>query len=65
MYGTRYSCQIVVKLEFSWQTFENRQISNFTKIHLVGAELSHADKLTLNYIDIIPAIVSYFFYPIK
>jgi len=30
-------------LEFSWQSFEkNPQISNFMKIHPVGAELFHA-----------------------
>jgi hypothetical protein len=33
-----YSCQILMKLEFS----TNNQTSNFTKIHLVVAELFHA-----------------------
>jgi hypothetical protein len=32
-----------MKLEFSWQIFEkNAQISDFTKIRPVGAELFHA-----------------------
>jgi hypothetical protein len=37
-------CQILMKLEFSGQIFEkNTQISNFMKIHRVGAEFFHAD----------------------
>ena len=38
VYSTRYSCQILMKLEFSRQIFENTLISNFMKICLVGAE---------------------------
>jgi hypothetical protein len=39
MFSTRYSCQILMKLEFSRQIFEkNTQISNFMKIRSVGAE---------------------------
>jgi len=39
MQSTRYSCQILMKLEYSRQTFEkNNLISNFMKIRLVGAE---------------------------
>jgi hypothetical protein len=41
MYSTRYSCQILMKLEFSRCT-TNIQISNFMKIRPVGAELLHA-----------------------
>jgi hypothetical protein len=36
---TRYSCPILRKHEFSRSIFEYAQKSNFTKIHLVGAEL--------------------------
>jgi len=42
----RYSCQILMKLEFSRQDFENTQISNFMTIRPVGAELFHADERT-------------------
>ena len=35
-----------MKLEFSQQYFENAQISNFRKIHPVGAELFHVDRWT-------------------
>jgi hypothetical protein len=39
-----YSCQILIKLEFSGQSIEkNIQISNMMKIRPVGAELFHAD----------------------
>jgi len=39
-----------MKLEFSRQIFEkNNQISIFMKIHLVGAELCHADRQTDRY----------------
>jgi hypothetical protein len=43
---TRYFCQILLKLEFSRQIFENTQISNFMTIRQVGAELFHADGRT-------------------
>jgi hypothetical protein len=39
----RYYCQILMKLEFSRQSFEkNFRIENFMKIRLLGAEF-HAD----------------------
>ena len=40
-YPLRYSCQILIKLEFSQQIFGNPHISNFMKIRPVGAELFH------------------------
>jgi hypothetical protein len=47
MLSTRYSCQILMKLEFSLQIF--KKYSN-TKFHEnpspVGAELFHADRQT-------------------
>jgi len=42
MGSTLYSCQILMKLEFS----KNSQISNFMEIRPVGAELFHADRQT-------------------
>ena len=42
--STRYSCQILMKLEFPRQSFKNNQISDFTKIRPVGAELFHEDR---------------------
>jgi hypothetical protein len=39
----RYSCQIFIKIEFSRHIFENSQISNFTKIRPLEAELFHVD----------------------
>jgi len=44
--STQYSGQILMKLEFSENFFKNTQISNFMKIHSVGAKLFHADKWT-------------------
>ena len=42
---TLYSYQTVVKLELSQQIFfKNPQISNFIKIHPVGAELFLSDR---------------------
>jgi UDP-galactopyranose mutase len=43
---TRYSCQILIKLEFSRPIFENPQTPNVMKIHPVGAELFHTDGRT-------------------
>jgi hypothetical protein len=43
--STRYSCQILLKPEFSWQVYM-KKISNFIQIRPVGAELFHADKQT-------------------
>jgi len=40
MSRTRYPCQILMKLEF-YNRF-SKNISNFTKIRLLGAELFHA-----------------------
>jgi hypothetical protein len=40
-YSTRYSCQILMKLEFF-----QKCISNFEKISPVGAEIFHADRRT-------------------
>jgi len=38
MLSTRFSCQILTKLEFSQQVLKNAQRSNFMKIRPVGAE---------------------------
>ena len=43
---TRYSCRILMELEFSRQTLEKTQIFYLIKIHPVGAELFHADGQT-------------------
>ena len=40
-YPLRYSCQILIELEFFSQIFGNPQISNFMKIRPVGAALFH------------------------
>jgi hypothetical protein len=42
----RYSCQILTELGYSRHIFENPQISNFTKILPVEAEMYHADRRT-------------------
>ena len=46
MQSSRYSCPILMKLEFLVRFSKNIQISNFMKIRLVGAELFHADGQT-------------------
>ena len=46
MYSTRYSCWILLKLEFSRQIFEKIQISSFIKILLEKVELSHTERQT-------------------
>ena len=47
MYSTRYSCPILMKVQFSGQIFEEEiQKSNFMKIPPVEAELFHADRRT-------------------
>ena len=47
MYSTRYSCQILINLEFSPQIFEKKAWTpNFFKIRPVGAELFYADRQT-------------------
>jgi hypothetical protein len=44
---THYSCQILMKLEFSQLIFEkNPQMSNFMKICPMGAELFHVERQT-------------------
>jgi hypothetical protein len=40
---TRYSCQNLLKLEFSSQSFKNTQVSNLMEIHPVIDDLFHAD----------------------
>jgi len=44
--STRYSSQILIKLDFSRQILKNTQISNLIKIRPVGAEWFHADGRT-------------------
>jgi hypothetical protein len=46
MSSTRYTCQILMKLEFSRQISKNTQISNSMKIRPVGTELFHAGRQT-------------------
>jgi hypothetical protein len=60
MESTRYSCPILIKLEFSRQFFENYSISNFMKIRPVGAELFHAtDGRTNGRTDVKKLIVAF------
>ena len=47
MQSTSYSCQIVMKFEFSQRFLKTTEIWNYTKIRPVGAELFHADGRTL------------------
>ena len=42
----RYSCQTLMKLEFSPKILAKTEVSNFNKIMPVGAELFHADGQT-------------------
>ena len=51
MYSICYSCQIIMKLVFSVQMFENIQILNIMKIHMVGAKLFHMDGQTDSWRD--------------
>ena len=51
MSSTRYSCQILMKNEFSRHTIENNQILKFIKIRPVGAELFHADGQTNRHVE--------------
>jgi len=53
-----FFCQIVLKLEFSRQIFE-KDISNFMKIHPVGAELFHTDGETNRRTDTTKLIVAF------
>ena len=50
-----YSCPILMKLGFLDRFFQNSQISNFTKIRPLGAELFLADERT----DMTKLIVSF------
>jgi hypothetical protein len=52
MYNTPYTCQIIIKPEFSRETFEKcSKISNLMKISLVRVELFHADRRTDEQMD--------------
>jgi hypothetical protein len=44
MYNNGYSCQIVIKLEFSRQSFEKSSNNTFYQNRPVAAELFHADR---------------------
>jgi len=46
MSDTCYSCQIFIKLELSQQIFKKYSISNFMKIHPVGAWTFNVDGQT-------------------
>ena len=48
MKSIRYSCDILMKIEFRRWIFEKKytEISNFMKIRPVGAEMFHADRRT-------------------
>ena len=59
MYSTRYSCDILMKIEFSWKFSKNPQISNFTKIRQVGAELFHVGRQTDWWTDMMKLIVTF------
>jgi hypothetical protein len=48
MYSARYSCQILIKLEFSRQIYEKTRISNFMKIRPAGAEVFHTDGVQID-----------------
>jgi len=43
MYNTRYSCPILMKLDFFYSFSKNIQMYAFMKIRPVGAELFDAD----------------------
>jgi hypothetical protein len=51
MQSTRYSCQNLLKLEFSRDFRKNTQTSNFMKIRPVVAELFHTDGQTEGRMD--------------
>ena len=43
---SRYNCRILIKLDFSDTFSKTTQISNFIKIHPVGAQFFHVDGRT-------------------
>jgi len=53
-WSARYFCLILMRNEFS----KNIQISNFTNIRLVGAELFHADRWTHGWTEMTKLIVA-------
>jgi len=55
----RYSCHILMKLEFSRQILKNSQTSSFMKIHKTGAELFHAGGRTDRRTDMTKLTVSF------
>jgi hypothetical protein len=60
MYITRYSCRILIKLEFSRKIFEKKlkyQVSQ--KIRPMGAELFHADGRKNTRTDMTKLIVAF------
>jgi hypothetical protein len=47
MWSSRYACQILIKLEFSWQILKKIiQLSDFMKILPVRDEMFHAERRT-------------------
>jgi hypothetical protein len=47
MWSTRYSCKILMKLDFFFENFsKNTQMSYYIKIRPVGAEMFRADGRT-------------------
>jgi hypothetical protein len=56
-HSNRYSCQILVELEFYGQILQKYSNTNFTKIRPVGAEFSHADRQKDKHEGKLPAIV--------
>jgi hypothetical protein len=59
MKSARYSCQILMKLEFSRQIFEKYSDVNLKKIRPVEAELFHADRQTDGQTDMAKLIVDF------
>ena len=60
IWSTRYSCQILMKLKFSWQSFEKKaQIWRLIKIRAVGAELYLIDRRTDEQTDMRRLIITF------
>ena len=59
VYNTRYSCQILTKLEILHRFSKNNQISNFMKIRAVEAEFFHVDRRTERQTDMTKLIVAF------